>query len=620
VSGVAEIKPKFQSGFTDNNVDGQLGPSEWNESRIASGGSLGDLYMRDPGSATGASWLTPDFESSTDVAAGDATTLASANTHSDANDATTLTSAKNYTDSRTAFDVRSYGAVGDGVADDAAAIQAALTAAGVSGGTVYLPPGIYRTTIALAVPAKVTVRGVPGATILRPKAGNLTPYDAGGGVTWGGALVAVGVANVTIRDLTIDLATSGSFANGVELGYTGADVETQYATVTNLRVLGNPNQHSYQIWNRRARHSRIIANCIDGGDAAPTVAGVDHSGIEVFGATDIVIAWNTVLNLNGTGIGIFTNGPNGSAEGVLIANNYVDTVTDGVLLAATVVATVPQAITDVSVHANIVRRCAHVGISATDAALAVIENLAIRGNTVTDTLDPILLAGTATNIWSGVLIAHNLIARATGTSPKAMINLGAVTDALVIGNVLHTGAYDGITVSAGSDVQVVDNTITDVQHEGIHLGSAVRTAVINNSVRNWDVTNAAQAGIGGSGGGQLTITGNTFSRAAGNPSLVNISSGDQNTVARNKALYATSVVASFRDAGTNSSIGVSTVAASATSISVTNTQCHFTSHVLIAQIAGAPKFWRVSPGAGSFSIVLNSAAVGDEQFKWEIFQ
>lgn len=48
------------------------------------------------------------------------------------------------------FDVRDFGARGDGVADDGPAIRAALAAAETKGGTwtpaVYLPPGIYRVT------------------------------------------------------------------------------------------------------------------------------------------------------------------------------------------------------------------------------------------------------------------------------------------------------------------------------------------------------------------------------------------------------------------------------------------------------------------------------------------
>src|SRR3954470_21459686 len=42
------------------------------------------------------------------------------------------------------IDVRRFGAVGDGVADDTAAIQRALDTVGVSGGIVVFPPGKYR--------------------------------------------------------------------------------------------------------------------------------------------------------------------------------------------------------------------------------------------------------------------------------------------------------------------------------------------------------------------------------------------------------------------------------------------------------------------------------------------
>jgi hypothetical protein len=50
------------------------------------------------------------------------------------------------------FNVLDYGALGDGTTDDAAAINAAITAAiADGGGTVYLPPGTYRTTTAINI-------------------------------------------------------------------------------------------------------------------------------------------------------------------------------------------------------------------------------------------------------------------------------------------------------------------------------------------------------------------------------------------------------------------------------------------------------------------------------------
>jgi hypothetical protein len=52
----------------------------------------------------------------------------------------------------TVANVRDYGAVGDGTADDTTAIQAAINAAnGVGGGTVYLPRGEYKISSALTI-------------------------------------------------------------------------------------------------------------------------------------------------------------------------------------------------------------------------------------------------------------------------------------------------------------------------------------------------------------------------------------------------------------------------------------------------------------------------------------
>ena len=42
------------------------------------------------------------------------------------------------------FNVKTYGAVGDGSTDDTAAIQSAITAASATGGTVFFPPGVFR--------------------------------------------------------------------------------------------------------------------------------------------------------------------------------------------------------------------------------------------------------------------------------------------------------------------------------------------------------------------------------------------------------------------------------------------------------------------------------------------
>lgn len=62
---------------------------------------------------------------------------------------------------RDVVSVKDFGAVGDGVTDDTAAIQAAINAvaARTYGGTVYFPAGQYAVTTTLTVPAKVSLLG-----------------------------------------------------------------------------------------------------------------------------------------------------------------------------------------------------------------------------------------------------------------------------------------------------------------------------------------------------------------------------------------------------------------------------------------------------------------------------
>lgn len=67
------------------------------------------------------------------------------------------------------FSPREFGAAGDGEADDTAAIQLAIDAAGAAnGGLVLLPPGVYRTTAALEVHSHhVALSGVGAASIVQ---------------------------------------------------------------------------------------------------------------------------------------------------------------------------------------------------------------------------------------------------------------------------------------------------------------------------------------------------------------------------------------------------------------------------------------------------------------------
>lgn len=62
------------------------------------------------------------------------------------------------------FDAADFGAVGDNLADDTAAFEAAVAAASAQhGGTVTAPPGVYRLTRTLQMRHNVGLDFAPGA-------------------------------------------------------------------------------------------------------------------------------------------------------------------------------------------------------------------------------------------------------------------------------------------------------------------------------------------------------------------------------------------------------------------------------------------------------------------------
>ena len=83
-----------------------------------------------------------------------------------------------------------HGAIGDGVADDAAAIQSAIREA--VGGTCVIPPGAFRLAAPIDVPGRTRIEAY-GARLLHHAPGDYTP-----------AIRIAGVADVRVRGLEID--------------------------------------------------------------------------------------------------------------------------------------------------------------------------------------------------------------------------------------------------------------------------------------------------------------------------------------------------------------------------------------------------------------------------------
>lgn len=114
---------------------------------------------------------------------------------------------------RDIFSVKDFGAVGDGVANDTAAINAAITAAS-GGNTVYFPKGTYLTTGLHQITGAIQILGAGyGASIIRTTHATNDIFIVGTGTV-------LSVANVAIRDLTFN--SSVTRTDGAAIKFNGA--------------------------------------------------------------------------------------------------------------------------------------------------------------------------------------------------------------------------------------------------------------------------------------------------------------------------------------------------------------------------------------------------------------
>jgi hypothetical protein len=106
------------------------------------------------------------------------------------------------------FNVRDYGAVGNGIADDTAAIDAAANAAGGNpGSTVYLPSGTYMITNIFLVPSNVRWLGDGmDATRIKASTSFSNHYSF---------MLLTYATNAEMRDLTLDADSSEQAIDGV---------------------------------------------------------------------------------------------------------------------------------------------------------------------------------------------------------------------------------------------------------------------------------------------------------------------------------------------------------------------------------------------------------------------
>jgi parallel beta-helix repeat protein len=347
--------------------------------------------------------------------------------------------------------VKDFGAVGDGVTDDTAAIQAAINFAS-QGGEVFIPKGNYLCNSRIVLQSKIKITGngvlksgpssgfnydvhvglllsedkqdieiqgieidtsswttIPSGvssmrSILFRRSNNLVVEDCEFKTT-GGAVAAIGCKEIKIEGNLISCTQPGSsttgFADGVIDVWVEYDIDAYRCRIANNQINGNG-------W---ARWGIMLTGLT--------------FGSQVMDAKWITVVGNIVENIYYDGIWVL--GRNAIVDGITIIGNVV--------------------------------RSARKGISISDSI-----NFTITGNTVSNT------SGSAVHLWSeissggtiggskGVISSNsfNNVAYGSGTPPAIWLDDNS-TDNSIIGNVIsETTHFYGIFLNT----QAIRNTVS----------------------------------------------------------------------------------------------------------------------------------------------------------------
>lgn len=343
------------------------------------------------------------------------------------------------------FDLRDFGAVGNGVADDTSAVQNAISAASTAGGgVVFLPPGTYLTgQINLA--ANVELRGFGmGVTTIKLKNANNTHLLRGSSAT-----------NCIIRDLTVD----GNRANqtGTE-SWSGIHLITSnYAQVIRCEV-----KETYRI--------------------GITLAGSPYSLIDAC----------YIHNTNYIGCWLGDNGSGTYSQYSTIRNcNVVETGLDSITLASD----------NLLCSGNY---CKHSGNRTTDAGNIYTTPgrrfIRIIGNHVEDgTGFGIDLAPDATYTYYGIVVEGNVCLRSRNSGIQSSVPGVTITGNYCQDNGQNNGQAApslpyGIYIAA-SDVVVTGNVCTDLQGTktqlyGIRVAAGGARQIIASNILDGNSTGA----------------------------------------------------------------------------------------------------------------------------------
>lgn len=382
------------------------------------------------------------------------------------------------------FDVKAYGALGDGSTDDTTAIGAAITAACSIGGIVWFPPGTYLVSTTLTISCDgVTLAGAgPKASILKADTGldadDVLFFD---GVSGGGA-EGLGITSAAVKSGGAAILTDGCFQVRFEQLLITNQFDSFHlvdSTVVRITDCDLYNQDRHGIW----------IDCDTGND---------------FYLTGIV-ADNTPPS---SGQGIYVSG----GDAVILSNCDFLHFENGLLIQPTAGRHSEWHFFTGAIFDNCTNDGIHIGGEAGDTHGITFANSWSSSNG-----NQGLYIGDGAGDLQGIEFGDGKLF-SNGNNGVQVVSPATrvtITDSQISGNSVDSaGTHDGISVAAGvTHLTIVGNQCHNVlgsgtQGYGLHFDSGATDYVI---VQANDFTGNATGGIenqGGVTGVNLSITGN----------------------------------------------------------------------------------------------------------------
>lgn len=355
------------------------------------------------------------------------------------------------------YNVKRFGAAGDGSADDTSEIQAVINAVeAAGGGVVYFPPGTYKITGGGLVvdDENVTLRG----------AGSHQSVLLAGGTTNDSALLTLTSAHTVVEDLGFDGADSTYTLYGVKIEESSID-KWHRVERCHFEDFSNASDEAYGIWSWVSFYVKVIDNTFED-CRRPIYLAEPDKGVEVAGNV-----LTSSRNLTQDGI-YLTKWEAGDSDAYVHGNSVRDVQVD------------PSGVGS-NGHAIQVYNCRNTRITdnfCTDCLCSGVhfgsgtQGGSIKGNKIT-------------SCGYGIFVECNI-----DTSDVTVGSAGGLRGCEVIGNYVRGTSFPtlawtagGINVSYSAGSTIANNIVHDGDGEGIFTDSDRVTVNGNVVYNNWKV-------------------------------------------------------------------------------------------------------------------------------------